>query len=509
VRILIVSNCYPPNFIGGAELVVHRHARRLQHAGHSVQVFAGDHSSAVERHHSWDEVFQEISIRRVRITHLDSDSRFTNFLNRPIADQFRKLLESWAPDVVSFHNTTGLSLSSFFHCRLARVPVVVTLHDHWGFCLKNTLINHAQEACRDFSDCARCLPAVLDPFSRQSTPIEARRHYFRRRLADVSRFITPSAYLAEKYIRAGFESHRFEVISNGIDPSQPTPHVASSTFRLTTICYLGSHKGVHVIIEALSRLPKSVDWRFNIVGTGHLESALRRLARIRGVQDRVHFWGRLPNEKISQVFAETDLYVLASTWAENEPVSILEAMTRGIPVVGTNIGGIPELVQPGINGWLVRVGSADELNSAIREAIADPAYLKRMSEGATRMGTRWPEVRQVTRISSVLEQAISDPAIGSVRPIVALTGNWQRAQYEQLFNIVGDAERTMDFLPASWIEPEESSAVIATLEPTLKSIAGAISIRSSKSGIAAVQSAQDTVVTPESARDSRRFLFKT
>jgi glycosyltransferase involved in cell wall biosynthesis len=466
--------------------------------------------SPVERHHTWDDNYQGISVRRVRISHLDSEVRLTNFINRPVACLFKKLLHEWRPDIVHFHNTTGLSLSSFLHCRLAGVPIVVTLHDHWGFCLKNTLINSVQRMCNDFSDCARCLPAVTDPDSLQSYPVESRRHYFRRRMAEVSRFITPSAYLADKYVKAGFDASRFDVVSNGINPVLPTPRQTTSKFRISTICYLGSHKGVHVVIEALSRLPKTIDWSFNIVGTGHLESALRRLTQIRGVTERVRFWGRLPNEQVSVVFAETDLYVLGSTWAENEPVSILEAMSRGIPIVATDMGGIPELVRPGINGWLVPPGDVEALRDVICEAVENPVYLKRMAEGSTRMGIRWPEARQVGQVISVYERSLNTPPDRDDRPIVGLSGKWRPEQWQRLFSSVGTQEMELDILPVDWIEPEENASVISVLQPDMLSPKELKTLLQDRASVAGAENLPQLAVEtlPTSFSNQRRVFVK-
>ena len=447
--------------------MVHRQARQLLSSGHEVRVFAGDHTAPVPRHQSWEDIHERVAVTRVRITSQDTEHRFANFLNRPVAEILNALIGRWKPDVVHFHNTTGLSLIPYYHSRKLGIPVLVTLHDHWGFCMRNTLINSQHKTCRDFAACANCQTFLQDEWDRQ-IPISCRKDYFRRRLSVVRCFITPSAYLANQYVRAGFDAQRFAVISNGIDPVLPAaPRITGQPCRFTTICHLGQHKGVHIIFEALRRMPKTLDWRFNLVGVGPLEPDLRRMATNEGFAHRIRFWGQLPNEQIPSVLAETDVYVLASIWAENEPVSILESLARGIPVVASAAGGTPELVQARVNGWLVPVADVTALQRVFTEAISNPPLVRQLAEGALRVGTRWPESRQVARLVIAYEQALRGGLETPLScPLVAITGHQISETAAAAIALIKQARPEIDVIPLGWLEPEELDLISAVLEIT-------------------------------------------
>ncbi len=462
MRVLFVSNCYPPHFIGGAELVVHRHATRMAQLGHDVQVFAGDHSAERPALDCWREDYEGISVTRIRITVRETHHTRTNFLNPTVAQTLHVLLREQRPDVVHFHNTTGLSLASYHHCAQLGIPTVVTLHDHWGFCLRNTLITVDNQLCTDRSRCERCLP-LID--AARPMPVSCRKDYMRRRFATVTRFITPSAYLATQYVATGFPPDRFHVVSNGIDPAPARPQSAASRpCRFTTICYLGEHKGVHVILKALAALPRNLPWECNIVGVGHLEPTLRRLARIAGLEHRIRFLGRLPNREIARVLESTDVYILASVWAENEPVSILEALSHGVPVIATNMGGVSELVWPGINGWLVPPANVAALRDVLREAACNPDQVRRLSAGAVRTGSRWPEHRQVERLLGIYEEAIRAPALTATAPLVAISGRTMPPSAVTALGRLKAAHPEVDFIPLEWLEEDELAAAGVILQ---------------------------------------------
>jgi Glycosyl transferases group 1 len=79
------------------------------------------------------------------------------------------------------------------------------------------------------------------------------------------------------------------------------------------------------------------------------------------LSQNVVFWGKVPNQRVTEVYEHTDVLILPSIWPENQPVSITEAMAAGIPILASRIGGIPELVEDGMSGWLVAPGDASEL----------------------------------------------------------------------------------------------------------------------------------------------------
>ena len=222
MRIIICCNVYPPNFLGGAELVAHYHAKALQNLGHEVLIFTGDSHIAGERHALIKDTYDGLPVFRVRLTQEDYSHDYVNFFHRDIDDHFQAVLTEFSPDVVHFHNIIGLSLGMIHRAKREGAITALTVHDHWGFCHKNTILRMENEACSNFSRCSECLPLIGNG-NASRIPIQFRRDYFSLMLEGIDVFISPSRYLAEQYLQAGIGQGKFKVIGYGIDVERFSP----------------------------------------------------------------------------------------------------------------------------------------------------------------------------------------------------------------------------------------------------------------------------------------------
>ncbi|MBP7738456.1 MAG: glycosyltransferase [Spirochaetes bacterium] len=376
LRIIIVSNYYPPNFIGGAEVIAHHQAKAMKSLGHDVIVFAGDTRGLGPRYSIHEDDYEGLTVYRVALENEDYSTDYFNFSHREIEVHFKKLAESFNPDVVHIHNVMGLSLGIIHIARKKGIKTFITLHDNWGFCCKNTILKNNSEICATFEGCESCLRYVNDGCERR-IPIAMRKDFFMFQLHEVDGFISPSRYIADNYIRAGFPGEKFSVIWNGIDIEKfsSITKKESREIRFTYIGYLGHHKGVHVLIDTLHFLKKE-PIRINLVGEGDQGKKLEKKARRYGKSKQVAFWGKVDNRRIGEVLGDTDVFVLPSIWPENQPVTITEAMASGIPVIASNIGGIPELIDDGVSGFLFKPGDVRDLYNKMMFFIMAPEKIR-------------------------------------------------------------------------------------------------------------------------------------
>ena len=169
--------------------------------------------------------------------------------------------------------------------------------------------------------------------------------------------------MATKMAQGGFAQSKLHVVCNFVDPVKLQSFAnAAQTARSKQLCYVGrlSHeKGVATLIDAISSLP----YALKLIGTGPLENELREKAQGKNIE----FLGSLPPEEVRRHVAKARLLILPSEWYENNPLSIIEALCLGTPVVAARIGGIPELVRPS-NGVLFRSGDTESLRNSIRNA---------------------------------------------------------------------------------------------------------------------------------------------
>lgn len=174
-----------------------------------------------------------------------------------------------------------------------------------------------------------------------------------------------------RLVRCGVDGERF----------RPPPHGRSANGR-ARILFVGRMlhgKGASVLLEALAGLEAEVV----MVGEGPHRQELEQRARSLGVADRARFTGAVGQDEIRAHFDEVDIFCLPS-FAEGLPVVLMEAMASGLPVVTTAITGVPELVEHGVSGLLVRPARADELRAALARLIADPQLRREFGEAGRR-----------------------------------------------------------------------------------------------------------------------------
>lgn len=372
--ILICSSFYPPHFIGGAELIAHYHAKRMQERGHRVIALVGELTSRGERYSLTEGVYDGVTVFRVQLHPEDLGDQFVNFFHPRVERHFRALLDRFAPSVTHLHNLTGLSSGLITTAKQRGIVTVLTVHDHWGFCFRNTLLRDDESVCRDFSQCADCMPSIDDGRGR-GIPIRLRNDFLARQFRQLDAVVSPSAYLADTYVKAGVPREKFRVIWYGVDVerfSKVTKSPRGDRLRFTFIGYFGRHKGLHVLLDAFASLPEGSPVSLNLVGDGELMGWTRERVR-GGVNGAVVFTGKVDHGKIDEVFARTDVMVLPSIWPENQPITITEAMASRTPVIASRLGGIPELIADGRSGYLFAAGDAGQLAARMSEFIADPA----------------------------------------------------------------------------------------------------------------------------------------
>jgi glycosyltransferase involved in cell wall biosynthesis len=249
-------------------------------------------------------------------------------------------------DVTHTHLLDGLSASVWHRARLAGIPVLHTAHDYHLLCPRAFLLDRQWRICRQ--------PGVACRLYRA---------WHLHTAAQVDLFVSPSRFLLEQHRAAGFRPRREAVVRNGI----PLPQNAVRTrglrrsegkTRFLLMCRLTVEKGVLVALQAAARLPHGLDFELVIAGTGPLEDAVRAAA----VADpRIRFAGYVSGEDKTALLASGDFLLVPSLWYENAPLAVIEAAAYGLGLVGSRIGGIPELVREGRTGLLFPPGDAGAL----------------------------------------------------------------------------------------------------------------------------------------------------
>jgi glycosyltransferase involved in cell wall biosynthesis len=185
------------------------------------------------------------------------------------------------------------------------------------------------------------------------------------------------------------------VISNGVVVPAPDPSLRGS-FRqrfgipqdalvIAQVCWMVAVKGVETMLRAAAPLLlERPNLRLLLAGDGPLIDSYKALAVDLGIDSQTIFTGLLENPTGIGLFQGTDIYCQPSIWQEACPLAVLEAMSVGVPVIASDIGGLPELVQQDRTGLLVPVGDVDALSAAVRRLADDPDLRGVMGEAGSR-----------------------------------------------------------------------------------------------------------------------------
>jgi len=191
---------------------------------------------------------------------------------------------------------------------------------------------------------------------------------------------------------------RIEVLENAIDLDRFNDVAAglalSPPYRILFIGWMGEEKGVYDIIESASYLPQS-RYKFILAGEGELAEVKEKIEE-KGFQDRFEITGWIQGNQKIKLLQKADLFLLPSYY-EGLPMSILEAMAVGLPVVATDIGGIPSAVEHGGNGYLVTPGNPLMLAEAIERVFSDAGKWNLLSQRSRQIVEEKFSVKTVKR----------------------------------------------------------------------------------------------------------------
>lgn len=290
----------------------------------------------------------------------------TMLVGRRSRQRLMEAVEQFAPNVIHVHNSyPALGPAPFLVAQKLQVPLVMTLHNYRLRCPNGYFFTHD-------GICTRCeqgnyVHAIRHNClqSRSQSTVYALGlwlHRFGFRLEEtVNAFIAPSRFVAARLSQAGIPEHKLVRVPNftarNEAPRKPRTH---GIF----VGRLSREKGVDVLLEALKI---AQDPPFKIVGAGPLERDLRRGAVERGLRNTV-FLGRLNPLQVQGELRAARYLVIPSIWYENAPLVALEALAAGCPLLVSDVGGLPELVEQGA-GHAFAAGDASALSVLIRDLV--------------------------------------------------------------------------------------------------------------------------------------------
>jgi glycosyltransferase involved in cell wall biosynthesis len=420
VRVVHVPFGYFPDAVGGTEVYVADLARGLAARGIESVVAAPASGPHGERYQH-----EGIPVHRFPVAAAADVRELYDEGDRVAAAGLDRVLTDARADVLHLHAfTRAVSLRAARAARRRGIPVVFTYHTPTASCVRGTLLRDGQQACdgelleqrctscllqsRGVSDPARQVlsrmpiglgaavattgvsaPWVTGLRARELT--RARHESFRRLLAEADAVVAVCEWVRGLLLRAGAEQSRL-VLSRQGTPVRPHGQATEArrdaarrdeALRLAFVGRLHPTKGIHVVLSALASrrdLAATVDV-FGVAQDAEGARYRDELQRMAGGDGRIRFRPPIAASRVVETLAAYDATVVPSQWLETGPLTVLESFAAGVPVIGSNLGGIAELVSHDRDGWLVPHASPASWTAAISRLADDRALVARLRSG--------------------------------------------------------------------------------------------------------------------------------
>ena len=353
-------NDYASN-VGGVERHILDLAEGLHAKGHDISTYATHIDTSYNIPGSTTRLSPILPPSILKLTGFDPR----------VHTQFRNALHQRRPEVLVMFDMYRMSLSPIIVADELHIPTVLSIHNYYPVCFKETMFTRGDRCDGPGPmQCGMCLAEGLSSKTGVFVPgrwgdalyLLASQH-MSSTLRSVKAVAVPSIHLKRK-LADSIPNLKpiIEVIPNGLkvedyDPNMDTSDLSKYPVEGTNLLYFGrltEEKGVQILLTALTHLDNRIrSLRCFIVGEGPYRKTLEGLVHANHHDRTVLFTGRLTRRALLEFLALADVVVLPSLWDEPFPYACLEAMAMSKPVVASNVGGFPEIIADGNNGFLV------------------------------------------------------------------------------------------------------------------------------------------------------------
>ena len=397
MKVCFISSFYPPLLFGGAEIYVRRISERLVRQGIDVTVITSDSKISLK-----PSIEYINGVKIYRIHPLNIYPIYNTLCKPAILKPFwyiidivnvhsyfviKKILNKEKPDIVHVHNFKGFSFA-FDAARSLHLPLIFTVHDYFFECLKETLFTHSHEICKD-------PPAVCKAYA-------CTQKFLKNNKPDI--VTAPSMFVIKKMKKDGF-FNKCRTLKLPLGIELDGTEKCDRSYDIINVLFVGRlnrFKGLNTLITAFTQL-KSQKAHLHIVGEGKEEAEFKKFA---GADPAITFHGFIKDEELASLYKKSHLLVVPSVWYETFGIVIIEGFKYGLPVIASNIGGFPELIDDGDNGLLFEAGNTEQLRKKLEYLIGNPLEIKRMSDHAFTTAQKYSMDEHIRKLTCLYNEVI-------------------------------------------------------------------------------------------------------
>lgn len=402
MKIVFANSMYAPEIGGGAEVMLKVMVEGAARVGHDVSVLTA-HGGHADRTDVVDGIpVHRLKLRNLYWPHGTADAgalqraawhgldRSNPFMNGPVSRKLREL----SPDLIVSHNLSGLSLSVWGEAASQHIPVVHVLHDYYLLCPRSTRYKNGANCSQACGSCQ----VFRGPHRQASRSVRA--------VVGVSRAVL------DAHLQAGlFEGvERQEVIYNARGQPAPRPRPQPEAGQPVVLGFIGGLtevKGIKPMIQAVSALAATLP-PFELLVAGQGDPAFEAELRLLAGDAPIRFLGQV---QAFEFFRQIDVAIAPSVWQDPLPGVVYEAIGQNVPVMGSRRGGIPEIIQDGVNGHLYDPDDPASFEAVLRRVLSDPDAIRRAPGAPSLRDTVLPwldEPGMVARYDRLFQDVVCD-----------------------------------------------------------------------------------------------------
>lgn len=428
MKIVMCARRFTPPFVGGVDVYTDRLGRALQRLGHDIIVigFSSDADCTDDIITVHADEYNGIDIRRVTFAfaHRPQEA-FDHAYDPQMGQAVGGILEEERPDLLIVMNFYMLTLAVVEVSKRLGIPVVHVATDFLPICRRATLVRWDGNSCttgESLKSCSACfvshhpvgrlastvlghLPeetlidmarrqdarsafhplSMLKPYWHQIVTMERRLKLLPPLRDKIDLVLAPTQYTLGAFVAAGFRRERVHLLPFAVDPAHPlakVEHVPAAHTRFLFVGRLQPYKGAHLLVEAFNNLDTPNGATLTLYGTldGH-DAYFSELQARMASNERITFGGQIAPSKLGEAFAEADYFILPSTWHENSPLILLDALQSKTPVIASDIGGVTDVIKHNTNGLLFTRGDQQALQQTMQRVIDTPALIDQLRPG--------------------------------------------------------------------------------------------------------------------------------
>ena len=375
MKILMVNKFLYPN--GGSETYMFKLGAYLKSIGHEVEYFGMEHegrivSNSLDLYTETMDFHNSSALKKLKLS-------LKTVYSKEARDKMKRLIDEFEPDVVHLNNFNfQLTPSIIYAVKEKNIALVETVHDCQIACP-----NHRMYIEQKSKNCDACLGGnyfncvknkCVHNSSLQSFLASAESFIYHKKNTYnlVDKYICPSNYMKETIKKGRIEESKLTVLHNFVEKDNKDYKIKNNEKYVLYFGRLSIEKGIKTLVDVIKELPNI---KFVFVGDGPLEDYCKSI-------DNLKLAGRKSGDELKSYIANAAFSVCPSEWYENCPMTVIESLSLATPVIGSDLGGIPELISDNFTGLIFKHNDKEDLKAKISYLYNNDEITSRMSKNA-------------------------------------------------------------------------------------------------------------------------------